>query len=62
MFLAVSLLAVALFGLSPLTARAQVYFDPPPVTLASGFYYPSAVAVDASGNVFVADTSNCLLD
>ena len=30
MFLALALLAVALFGLSPLAARAQVYFNPPP--------------------------------
>jgi DNA-binding beta-propeller fold protein YncE len=27
-------------------------------TLGSGFNYPAGVAVDSSGNVFVADTSN----
>jgi sugar lactone lactonase YvrE len=59
MFLAASLLGVALFGLSPLAARAQVYFaGAPPVTLGSGFYGPNVVAVDAVGDVFVADTDH----
>jgi len=30
-------------------------------TLASGFYFPTAVAVDAAGNVYVADTGNHLI-
>ena len=52
-------MAVALFGLSPLAARAQVYFvGTPPVTLGSGFLQPGGVAVDAAGDVFVADTFN----
>jgi secreted PhoX family phosphatase len=59
MFLALALLAVALFGLSPLAARAQVSFAGTlPVTLGSGFSYPVGVAVDAAGDVFVADYSN----
>jgi DNA-binding beta-propeller fold protein YncE len=60
MFLAVSLLAVALFGLSPLAARAQVYFagTTAPVTLGSGFNQPAGVSVDAAGDVFVADYGN----
>jgi sugar lactone lactonase YvrE len=59
MFLAASLLAVALFGLSPLAARAQVNFTgTPPVTLGSGFSFPGGVAADAAGDVFVGDTWN----
>ena len=29
-----------------------------PVTLGSGFSYPTGVAVDATGNLFVAETNN----
>ena len=59
MLLAVSLLAVALFGFSPLAARAQVsFFSTTPVTLGSGFNEPTGVAVDAHGDVFVADSLN----
>jgi hypothetical protein len=62
MFLAMSLVAVALFGLSPLAARAQVSFaGTTPVTLGSGFYGPNVVAVDAAGDVFVADTDHSLV-
>jgi len=51
MFLAVALLTISPFGLSPLDARAQVYFaGAPPVTLGSGFKYPYGVAVDAAGD------------
>jgi sugar lactone lactonase YvrE len=59
MFSAASLLAVALFGLSPLAARAQVSFaSTTPVALGSGFSLPQGVAVDAAGDVFVADFYN----
>jgi sugar lactone lactonase YvrE len=59
MFLAVPLVAVALFGPSPLAARAQVNFaGTTPVTLGSGFSLPYGVAVDAHGDIFVADDSN----
>ncbi len=36
-------------------AQAQVKFNGVQTTLASGFAYPSGVAVDGSGNVFVGD-------
>jgi streptogramin lyase len=58
MFMAVALLAVALFGLSPLAARAQVYFvGTRPIVVGSGFS-SGGVAVDAYGDVFVADIYN----
>jgi streptogramin lyase len=50
------LLAISLFGLSPLAARAQVYFaGTTPVVVGSGFSEPEGVVVDAAGDVFVAD-------
>jgi hypothetical protein len=53
------LLAVALFGLSPLAARAQVNFaGTTPLTLGSGFSSPTDVKVDAAGDLFVADSGN----
>ena len=53
------MLAVALFGLSPLAARAQVNFaGTTPVAVGSGFEWLADVAVDAAGDVFVADHEN----
>jgi streptogramin lyase len=43
------------FGLSP--AKAQI-FPPQFVQVGSGFSAPHGVAVDSSGNIFVADTGN----
>jgi hypothetical protein len=45
----------------PAFAGAQtptVHYTPPIVTLGGGLSAPTAIAVDASGNVFVADTGN----
>jgi sugar lactone lactonase YvrE len=47
--------AVALIGCAIASPASQAQTI---VTLASGFKYPQGVAVDGSGNVFVADTAN----
>src|SRR5258708_6558242 len=49
----------AMFLLAATGAQAQTaHFGGVVSTLGSGFSYPTGVAVDASGDVFVADTSN----
>ncbi len=44
--------------LIPAAGRAQVTFNGVQTTLGSGILYPDGVAVDGSGNVFVADYGN----
>src|SRR5438876_140489 len=48
----------ALVGFAPSAEAQTAHFSWAISTVGSGFSYPSGVAVDANGNVFVADTYN----
>ena len=52
------LTAVAWAALLSACARAQTAQAGATITVGSGFSYPQGVAVDASGDVFVADYGN----
>ena len=55
----ISRFALLLFAAFSITAGAQTaHFSYAQQTLGSGFASPSGVALDASGNVYVADTGN----
>jgi sugar lactone lactonase YvrE len=58
-----SLLVLFLLAMSPINAGAQTaHFSYAQLTLVSGFDFPDGIAVDHSGNVFVADTFNNNVD
>ena len=48
----------AVSGFAPSAEAQTAHFSGAVATLGSGFSFPSGVAVDGNGNIFVADTGN----